>query len=127
MIRLNLVGKTAVLHNFSPYLLSDADRPYRLDPITEVIPREVVTRLMPNLRLLRLVIERKPVPFMPYPKNPEYLLAYCTETLECGHKFDFYPQADKLIARRRNCPECVALPKKKPAQSVRALVRKEAA
>jgi hypothetical protein len=99
---------------FPRYLLSDAGN-------------EVQVRLMPNLRLLRLVIQRKPIPFMPYPKNPQYLLAYCTELLECGHQVDFFPQADPLIARRRSCPDCAALPQKKPVQSVRSAARKGAA
>jgi hypothetical protein len=57
---------------------------------------------------LYLVVTRIPVPVRPSPANPGYLLAYCSETLECGHSFAFYPDADPLIAKRRACPKCNA-------------------
>jgi hypothetical protein len=80
----------------------------------------VVNHLVPPNRALRLVLSRKPVPFMPHASEPKCLLVYVVETLECGHELTVYPQCDPLIAKRRICPDCAALPHaKKPAQSVR--------
>jgi hypothetical protein len=80
---------------------------------------------MPAKAVLRRVIHRRPVPFMPYAHVPKYLLAYCVETLECGHTLKTYPQADPLIAVRRRCDDCDSSGKvvsidalRKPAASV---------
>ncbi len=65
--------------------------------------------------MLQKVTHRKPVPFQPHAHIPEYLLAYVVETLACGHQLTIYPQADSLIAVRRDCPQCgLPVPKKKP-------------
>lgn len=81
-----------------------------------------------SARVLRLVTLRVPKAHMPHAHVPSYLLAYVTETLECGHTLDFFPVADPLIARRRNCPQCADVSQKKPVQSVRFPARnKEAA
>jgi hypothetical protein len=61
---------------------------------------------MPAKATLRRVVHRKPVPFRPYAHVPEYLLCHVTETLECGHTLEIFPQADPLIAVRRRCQEC---------------------
>jgi hypothetical protein len=37
---------------------------------------------------------------------PDYLLVYVVESLSCGHKITIYPQADLLIAARRDCKDC---------------------
>jgi len=55
---------------------------------------------------LRKVVHRKPVAFRPHSSSPDYLLCYCVETLECGHALTTYPQADPLIAVRRECRVC---------------------
>lgn len=96
---------------------------------------EVSTRLMPTSNVLSAVVLRQPKAHIPHAHVPDYILIHVVEHLECGHQLTVYPQADPLIARRRVCHECSghvgALPlgsvPKKPAQSVRALVRKEAA
>jgi len=95
-------------------------------PVSQPNWGDVASRLMPD-RSLRLVVLRKPIPFMPSAKNPQYLLAYCTETFECGHKVDFFPYADLLIAKRRNCAECAANSQKKPNQSVGASTKRKRA
>jgi hypothetical protein len=56
--------------------------------------------------MLRKVLSRKPVPFCPHPHVPDYLLVYVVESLSCGHKITIYPQADLLIAARRDCKDC---------------------
>ena len=75
---------------------------------------------MPRFKLHR-VVHRRPVAYRPHENVPEYLLAYCVETLDCGHKLSVYPAADPLIARYRKCPDCdqkvLELPPKKPVQS----------
>ena len=57
---------------------------------------------------LQKVVHRKPVPFLLHPEREDraYLGVYCVETLECGHKVATYPQADALIAVRRDCKDC---------------------
>jgi len=56
--------------------------------------------------MLQKVVHRKPVAFCPYPHVPDYLLVYVVESLSCGHKVTTYPQADPLIAVRRDCHKC---------------------
>jgi hypothetical protein len=77
---------------------------------------------MPAKAVLKRVVHRKPVPYMPFATEPKYLLCYMIETLECDHTVAVYPQADPLIARYRRCQECdrnniiaVDVPKKPPA------------
>ena len=135
--------KTALYHNFPLYLLSDTgpvdaselllcELGPKVKARTLTISENETTSIVvsgtapDDIRLLRMarqlssVILRTPHPYQPYPKNPQYLLCYVTETLECGHELVFYPHADPLIARRRSCLECAALPEKKPVQSVPA-------
>lgn len=80
------------------------------------------SRPMPAKAVLKRVVHRKPVPYMPFATEPKYLLCYMIETLECDHTVAVYPQADPLIARYRRCQECdrnniiaVDVPKKPPA------------
>lgn len=80
--------------------------------------------LTPAKAVLRRVLHRRPVPFMPHAHVPEYLLCFIVETLECGHTVDVYPPDDPLIAVRRRCHACdsgkvveIDAPKK-PAVSV---------
>jgi len=61
---------------------------------------------MPAKATLRKVVHRKPEPFMPNASEPNYLLCFITETLECGHTLTVFPQTDPLIAQRRRCTEC---------------------
>lgn len=75
------------------------------------------------------VIRRKPVPYQPSPKHPEYMLCFVEEELECGHTVTIHPhQNERLVARTRNCHECsgwfggLKLPKK-PTESVKKTVR----
>ena len=56
---------------------------------------------------LKKVVHRKPVPCH-HENAPTYLLVYVVETLECGHTLTIYPQADPLIAVRRDCKPCGA-------------------
>jgi len=56
--------------------------------------------------MLQRVMHRKPVAFQPHAHVPEYLLCYVVETLACGHKIEVFPQADPLIAVRRDCKRC---------------------
>lgn len=56
--------------------------------------------------MLQKVLHRRPVAFCPHSHVPEYLLVYIVETLACGHKITTYPQADPLIAVRRDCKDC---------------------
>lgn len=75
-----------------------------------------------RLRLLRLVLERKPKHFTPYKSEPAYKLTYYLETLECGHQQFYFPQAGPMT-KRRHCAKCAfaaSLPEKKPAVSVPA-------
>ena len=68
--------------------------------------------------------------FVPAADHPEredradYLGVYCVETLECGHKVATYPQADALIAVRRDCKDCgsnvIEFPISKKAKRERA-------
>ena len=82
---------------------------------------------MPAKSSLRKVVYRRPEPFMPYPNEPQYLVCFITETLECGHTLDVFPQSDPLIAVRRRCQECQDVVPKKLPQSVRFVdVRKRA-
>jgi hypothetical protein len=79
---------------------------------------------MPAKAILKRVVHRKPVPYMPHATEPQYLLCYVVETLECGHSVTVYPQADPLIAPRRRCQECggnlvVMEGTRKPSASVR--------
>jgi hypothetical protein len=69
-------------------------------------PIEVVRRIMPRLRLLKRVIERKPILFYPRPRQePNYHVIYWREMLECGHTEEHgFP--DPAIARRRECKKC---------------------
>jgi hypothetical protein len=60
-------------------------------------------------RSLQFVVSRRPVPVR---IKGNYLGCYVIESLECGHEITVYPQADPLIARRRNCPECMNPAKK---------------
>lgn len=78
--------------------------------------------------LLKKVVHRKPVPFRPHESEPNYLLCYVVETLECGHKLTVYPNPDPLVAVRRDCKHCGSAESfsaptspKKPVQSVRSL------
>ena len=77
---------------------------------------------MPAKAALRRVVHRKPVPFRPYAHVPEYLLCHVTETLECGHTVEIFPQSDPLIAVRRRCQVCEEgegeVVNKKPSVSV---------
>jgi hypothetical protein len=62
----------------------------------------------PRLRLKK-VVHRKPVPFLLFPEREdraEYLGVYCVETLECGHRVHTFPQADALVAQKRDCKDC---------------------
>jgi hypothetical protein len=61
---------------------------------------------MPRLRLLKRVIERKPILFYPRPRQePNYHVIYWREMLECGHTEEHgFP--DPAIARRRECKKC---------------------
>ena len=125
-------AKVSGLHNFSRYLLSDAvpttspsvDRPdtkLYLAPAKTKVPFRAMVE-----RVLRVVTSRKPKAFQPNPEQaPSYLVAYVTETLECGHKLDvnFIENVEPLIAKRRSCQECATLNKKKPSQSVRNVRR----
>ena len=133
-------GPSSSLHKFSLYLLSDteSDVAARVLTLTDrsgnVTKSIVVSAAEPDsakframTRALRLVTLRVPKAHMPYAHVPDYLLAYVTETLECGHQLDFFPTSDPLIARRRNCPECAALSQKKPVQSVTQLREKRVA
>jgi hypothetical protein len=79
--------------------------------------------------MLQKVVRRNPVPFQPHVTEPTYLLVYVVETLACGHTLTTYPQADPLIAVRRDCLECgepTSL-KKKPPYSVTLARGKKAA
>lgn len=137
------IHNSPVLHNFSLYLLSDADNRRPLWLIVAVLlcvlfsklgtplpaPTseqwdEITSRLMPE-RALRLVVERKPVPFIRNGFHKDYpeqsLAVYVVEVLECGHRLEFHPQVDLLIAKRRVCPDCSSLSVKKPAGSVRLM------
>lgn len=87
---------------------------------------------MPNPRaVLRKITLRKPVPYCAHPQREDalnFLGAYVTETLECGHKVDvfFNPPLESLIAQRRRCQECdetekvieITAGKKKPPHRV---------
>ena len=80
------------------------------------------------------VVRRKPVPFIPNEKNPEYILCYVKEELECGHTIVVHPHdGETLTARKRSCHECsgfiagLKLPElKKKAQSVKETVKRKA-
>lgn len=108
---------------------------------TEVTPRRYFPRqsfsgLLPKIpatgefsQMLQKVTHRNPVPFQPHKHVPEYLLCYVIETLACGHQVTIYPQADSLVAVRRDCQQCGGtVPKKKPYSvvSVRSEVHKTA-
>jgi hypothetical protein len=56
--------------------------------------------------VLRKVVHRKPVPYMPHAHVPKYLLVYIIESLECGHRVVIYPDPDPLVAKFRRCGEC---------------------
>lgn len=76
--------------------------------------------LVPRLRMLRAVVERLPRHFTPYKTASQYKLTYYIETLSCGHKRFYFPQAGPM-AKRRHCAECSAgssLPPKKSPQAV---------
>jgi hypothetical protein len=81
--------------------------------------------------VLRLVVCRKPVPYLMHPEREDaakFLGSYVVETLECGHKVHqfFNPPVESLIAKRRRCRECdeaeqvveITAGKKKPPQGV---------
>lgn len=82
---------------------------------------------------LRKVVHRRPRPFVPHASAPKYLACYVTETLECGHTLDVFPQSDPLIAVRRHCQRCDELKvvsideARKPPLSVRLEVVKKRA
>ena len=85
-------------------------------------------------RIQRLVVARKLHPHQPDKKNPNYILIYVTETLDCGHELTVYPGDDEpLVAKRRVCHQCqgcwgsLLLKPKKPARSVRFLLKRKAA
>jgi hypothetical protein len=59
----------------------------------------------PPLRLQK-VVHRKPVPFRPHESEPDYLICFVIETLECGHQIHTFPQSDPLVAVRRHCNQC---------------------
>jgi hypothetical protein len=65
---------------------------------------------------LRRVVRRKPVAFRPHVSEPDYLLCYCVEILDCGHTVNTYPQADNLVAVRRRCSCCDEIPARKSVQ-----------
>jgi hypothetical protein len=67
-------------------------------------------------RSIQLVLSRRPVPFR---IKRNYLGCYVVEALECGHEITVYPQADPLIAKRRNCPECIKPTRKAKKERVR--------
>jgi hypothetical protein len=76
-------------------------------PSIEALPQGSNWRV--NSVQLFKVVHRKPVPFLLHPEREDranYLGVYCVETLECGHKVSTYPQADPLVAVRRECKKC---------------------
>jgi hypothetical protein len=100
---------------------------------------EVASALMPATHEpyrapLRRVVFRKPKAHQ-HPRRAQLISISVRETLECGHKLDVFPsEAEPLIAKYRRCPECMevlkalaSLPPKKPAQSVRAIAKDDAA
>jgi hypothetical protein len=54
------------------------------------------------------VVSRKPHAFYRDEKNKDYLIAYVTETFECGHSedFNFLDEGEPLTAKRRLCHAC---------------------
>jgi len=122
--RLPISVAAALLIFFSLALLNP-DRLHASNPVSVVevqgaLPQE---KVLPAKATLQRVVHRKPVPFMPHEREPQYLLVYVVESLECGHTVTVYPQADPLIAQRRRCLDCdggeVEAAQKKPSASVR--------
>ena len=123
-------GKQQILRKvsgFIPNISKQSSLEFCSEIVTsaELLPEinwlDVASRLCP-MRELRLVKSRKPKAFRPRPEqDPDYILAFVVETLECGHKleFNFLEEAEPLTAKRRVCPQCstTSLPKK-PSQSV---------
>ena len=103
-----------------------ADRP-EVKIATPAEPTKLHFRAMAE-RILRVVRSRRPKAFQVNPQDPNYLLAYVTEKLECGHEQDvqFIENVEPLIAKHRSCQECAALNKKKPSQSVRPGQKRQA-
>jgi hypothetical protein len=64
--------------------------------------------------MLRKIVRRQPVAFQPHAHVPDYLLCFVNEHLECGHKVVAYPQADPLIAKRRDCRKCDGVLARRP-------------
>lgn len=80
-----------------------------LDDFRGASPRRA--SLSPAKNVLRLVVSRKPVAYSMHPGREDalnFLDAYVTETLECGHQLDqfFNPPVEPLIAKRRRCAKC---------------------
>lgn len=94
-------------------------------PIVEVTSASLEDNPMPAKAVLRKVVHRRLVPFIPYAHVPDYIFCHVVETLECGHTVEIFPQADPLIAQRRRCHDCDELPMlqapKKPSVSVRLM------
>ncbi len=57
------------------------------------------------------VIARKPRAFYRDEKHKDVLTAYVTETLECGHRQDYFfiEETEPLTAKRRACYQCAGL------------------
>ena len=118
-----------MIQNFQPVSPSDlATLPlYLLSDIADFRPFPLALPPLPHqftdwgYTLLRLqkVVHRKPVPFRPHASEPDYLLCYCIETLECGHQLHIFPQSDALVAIRRDCKDCgsnlIEFPKSVPS------------
>jgi hypothetical protein len=145
-------GENSTLHNFSPYLLSDIEainvsfpEPSRAESIALFLYKftrsvfvtkanldkpidwdEVASRLVSKPgRALRLVLQRRPVGFLPYPEQaPNLVSVYVIEKLDCGHEqtFHFVADVEPLTAKRRVCHKCSgllnSLPPKKTCKSV---------
>lgn len=79
------------------------------------------TSVRDPVRVLRLVVERKPILFYPRPKqDPNYHILYWRETLECGHKQE-HGWPDPAVARRRECKKCA---KERMAVQMRSATRR---
>lgn len=70
---------------------------------------------------LRLIVKRLAVKVQPDSTNPNYIVTYWREVLECGHEQDAFSndlRTSEPTAVRRRCPECLIAAVKKPNQSV---------
>jgi hypothetical protein len=103
-------------------------------PIDPSDHARLLEKVMPRLRMLRLVIERLPKTFIPHSSWPAHKLTYYLEKLECGHeKLVFetvaYPKNLPPTAKRRLCSLCQAAAlaevPKKPVSSVRRVEERE--